>query len=372
MKETILIIVLFLTSVGFAGESPLKEAYDEIVRNFDESLDISYNLSQGIKDERYEPSLIENLILAMQDDSSESKEEREWWKSWTHAWDLEGGSMEKLNKHLAVEREKMSRSPRGRESIALIDKIQAFYRHIQEEKGEPELLHEVEQLIREYKEMEKAVVVDEDDRGHYPSIILRLKEKERFLLSNEGKAPAGGFFRVTGEDGVERLETLHALDAELVNSLRINEHTTVKEIREELEAKYGKHALPYVLCMKQTYGLMTRRDAEELEQYIRSSDADSDSRSRRVAYKTLERYYACGNTNVISSYEDWEKAAYIYLQHKPEERRGMSSLWVFENDPQRMHILQNYVNKNGGDKLNSGGKLQERERVHQQTPKTAP
>lgn len=340
MKEMILIIVLFLSSVGLAGESPLKEAYNEIVRNFDESLDISYNLSQGIKDERYEPSLMENIILAMQDDSPESQEEREWYKSWTHAWRLEGGSMEKYNKHLATEREKMSRSLRGRASLALIDKIQAFFRHIQEEKGEAELLYEVEQLMREYKEMEKSVVVDEEDRGHYPDIIIRLKEIEEFLLSNEGRAPAKVFW-------------IHHLDAELVNSLRINEHTTVKEIREELKVKYGKHALPYELCMKQEYGLMTRRDAEELEQYIRNSDADSDSRSRRVAYKTLERYYACGNTNVISSYEDWEKAAYIYLQHKPEERRGMSSLWVFEKDPQRMQILQNYVNKNGGGyKLN--------------------
>lgn len=322
---------MFAAVMGYAGDDSLREVYDELIRIFDESLDITYNLSQGIKDERYETSLIEDIILSMKDDSPERKEEKEWYKSWAHAWHLEGSGMEKYNGHLAEEREKLSKSQRGREIMGLIDKIQAFYKHVQEGRDAQELLQEVGPLIKEYKTKEKLVV--QCSTGD-PHIISDIREKELFLLSYEGRIPASKVcgMMIFEENGVKQLKMQPTLNDKQVSTLgiKVDEHTSIKDICQEIKAKNGRHALPYVLRMKQAYGLMSRQDAEELEQYVKSLTADSDSQRKLIAYETLENYYALGNTNIISSYEDWIKAAHIYLQHKPSERKNMQSLYWYE------------------------------------------
>lgn len=283
------------------------------------------------------------------------EKDRDWYLE--HHWIQEGRGLEHFDAEMRKEREKLSQTPEGQKIIHLVDKTKIFYLHIEEGYSAAELLAEVTALIEEYRDYYREYNHDLKEGERY--LMLRsLIEKKAFLDSWEGKLPIKdvpllcSLKPLCGQKDVVVMNMYPFIiyDVMYVHGLAegIHSNMSLKEVIKVWETKYGEYALPYILRVKLIFEMMNRHDAERLEQLakkIASYSTGYPCQRDSIVDETLDYYWssprACHTSIFPSNYENWKKAALIYLNYFPDSFtcQRLHSLSWFERDEEQMSKL---------------------------------
>lgn len=333
----ILGLILVFVQLCVAQEDKLRPFYEEIRRDYDKA---------------YVDDLKRKRTFSETSDINIEKE-RDWCLE--HHWIQEGRGLEHFDAEMRKEREKLSQTPEGQKILYLVDKTKTFYLHIEESYSAAELLAEVTTLIEEYRDYYREYNHDLKEGEKY-FMLRSLIEKKAFLESWEGQLPIKDvpllcrLETLCGQKDVVvmSMDPLIIYDVMYVHGLAegLHPNMSLKEVIKMWETKYGEYALPYILRVKLVFEMMNRHDAERLEELankIASFSTDYPPRKDHIVDETLDYYWsaprACHSSIFPGNYENWKKAALIYLNDISYAYHRYYSLSWFERDEDKMSKL---------------------------------